>query len=71
MRANSQLCTFFLGDLLLGVEVRAVQEVVRQQELTRVPLTRAPIRGLLNQEGIRFRTRSGRMRGLARLWDSL
>ena len=51
MRANSQLCTFFLGDLLLGVEVRQVQEVVRHQELTRVPLAPGPIRGLLNLRG--------------------
>ena len=32
------LCTFTLDDRLFGVDVRRVQEVLRQQDMTRVPL---------------------------------
>ncbi len=46
-----QYCTFFLGDLFLGVEVSHVQEVVRFQEMTRVPLAPKEVRGLINLRG--------------------
>lgn len=48
---NTQLCTFYLGELFLGIEVRAVQEVIRYQETTRVPLASDNIRGLINLRG--------------------
>ena len=38
MNQPRQLCTFFLQDLLFGVEVEKVQEVIRYQEMTRIPL---------------------------------
>src|SRR5690242_6364587 len=44
-------CTFFLGELFLGVTVDAVQEVIRGQELTRVPLAPPAVRGLMNLRG--------------------
>ncbi len=59
-----QLCTFFLGDLFFGVDVRRVQEVIRYQEMTRVPLAPPMMRGLINLRGqivsaIDMRTRLG------------
>ncbi len=44
-------CTFFLGDLFLGVEARHVQEILRRQDLVRVPLAPAVVGGLLNLRG--------------------
>jgi purine-binding chemotaxis protein CheW len=46
-----QVCTFFLDELFLGVEVDRVQEVLRRQELTPVPLAPPIVRGLLNLRG--------------------
>jgi purine-binding chemotaxis protein CheW len=46
-----QFATFFLDKLFFGVEVEQVQEVIRYQELTRVPLARAVVRGLINLRG--------------------
>ena len=46
-----QLCTFHLGSLFLGVEVNRVQEVLRQQEMTRVPLAPPAVCGLINLRG--------------------
>lgn len=47
-----QLCTFMVGGLLLGVDVSSVQEVLRQQEMTPVPLAPRAVRGLLNLRGL-------------------
>lgn len=46
-----QLCTFFLGRQLFGVDVTKVQEVFRWQEMTRVPLAPRDVRGLINLRG--------------------
>jgi purine-binding chemotaxis protein CheW len=46
-----QFCTFFLEDQFFGVPVEQVQEVIRYQEMTRVPLVPAVIRGLINLRG--------------------
>lgn len=46
-----QFCTFFLEDQFLGVPVQQVQEVIRYQEMTRVPLVPRVIRGLINLRG--------------------
>jgi purine-binding chemotaxis protein CheW len=46
-----QFCTFFLKDQFFGVPVQKVQEVIRYQEMTRVPLTPPVIRGLINLRG--------------------
>jgi purine-binding chemotaxis protein CheW len=48
---KQQLCTFFLGDQFLGLPVQQVQEVIRYQEMTRVPLMPPVIRGLINLRG--------------------
>jgi purine-binding chemotaxis protein CheW len=46
-----RLCIFTLGDVLYGLEVQRVQEVLRAREATRVPLARPNIRGLINLRG--------------------
>ncbi len=49
--ATRQLCTFALGDLLLGIEVERVQEVIREQSLTQVPRAPWTVKGLMNLRG--------------------
>ena len=51
MTGTRQLCTFALGELFLGLEVTRVQEVLRWQEMTSVPLAPDVIRGLINLRG--------------------
>ncbi len=48
---TKQYATFFLGDLFLGVEVLKVQEVIRYQEMTPVPLAPDVVEGLINLRG--------------------
>jgi len=45
------LCTFRLGELQIGIDVMLVQEVIRRQEATRVPLVSEVIHGLINLRG--------------------
>jgi purine-binding chemotaxis protein CheW len=40
-----------VDDLYFGVEVLKVQEVIRYQEMTRVPLANVVLRGLINLRG--------------------
>jgi len=49
--ATKQFCTFALNDFFFGVEVLKVQEIIRYQEMTRVPLAPDTIRGLINLRG--------------------
>ncbi len=51
MSQRRQLCTFYLEKFLFGVEVEKVQEVIRYQEMTRIPLASAVIAGLINLRG--------------------
>ena len=51
MAHRQQFCTFFLQDQFFGVPVEQVQEVIRYQEITRVPLAPEVIRGLINLRG--------------------
>jgi purine-binding chemotaxis protein CheW len=46
-----QLSTFHVGAYLFGVEVALVQEIVRMQPITPVPLAEAEIAGLINLRG--------------------
>ena len=60
----SQLSTFHVGKYLFGVDVSLVQEVVRLQGMTPVPLAPEEIGGLINLRGevltaIDLRTRLG------------
>ena len=49
--ATSQYCTFMVGGALFGVDVRQVQEVIRFQPMTRVPLAHNVVSGLINLRG--------------------
>lgn len=51
MSEAMQLCTFRVDDMLFGLDVTRVQEVIRFQELTEVPLAPAIVRGLINLRG--------------------
>lgn len=51
MADHRQFCTFFLNSLYFGVEVLKVQEVIRYQKMTRVPLAPDMIEGLINLRG--------------------
>lgn len=46
-----QYSTFRISDLLLGIEVVKVQEVIRYQDMTVVPLAPGVIEGLINLRG--------------------
>ena len=48
---SGQLATFRLDGDLYGVEVEHVQEVLKSQGLTRVPLAPAAVAGLINLRG--------------------
>ncbi len=46
-----QFCTFYVDNLLLGIDVQQIQEVIRYQRMTRVPLAATAISGLINLRG--------------------
>ena len=46
-----QYCTFYLDKHFFGVNVTQVQEVIRYQKMTRVPLAQDVIQGLINLRG--------------------
>jgi purine-binding chemotaxis protein CheW len=48
---GGQFATFFVDDLLFGVKVLRVQEVLRYQEMTSVPRAPDVIEGLINLRG--------------------
>jgi purine-binding chemotaxis protein CheW len=51
MTASQQFCTFYLGEQCFGLDVLKVQEIVRHQALTQVPLAHPVVRGLINLLG--------------------
>ncbi len=48
---NIRLCTFRLGEFSMALDVAGIQEVIRQQPLTPVPLANGLICGLMNLRG--------------------
>lgn len=48
---SEQFCTFWLNDIYFGISVQHIQEVIRPQVITRVPLAPADICGLINLRG--------------------
>jgi purine-binding chemotaxis protein CheW len=46
-----QFCTFYLNKLLFGVELQGVQEVIRNVNVTPVPLAPGAVSGLVNLRG--------------------
>jgi purine-binding chemotaxis protein CheW len=51
MTDEHQYCTFFLDGHYFGIDVLKVQEIIRFQQMTRVPLAPAVVRGLINLRG--------------------
>lgn len=51
MAETQQFCTFLLKDQVFGIPVQQVQEVLKGQDMTRVPLVPEVIRGLINLRG--------------------
>jgi purine-binding chemotaxis protein CheW len=51
MAGEHQYCTFFLDGHYFGIDVLRVQEIIRFQPMTRVPLAPPVVRGLINLRG--------------------
>lgn len=51
MSDERQFFTFYVGGYYFGVEVGRVREVIRDQELTPVPLAHSVVAGLMNLRG--------------------
>jgi purine-binding chemotaxis protein CheW len=49
--STRQYCTFYLDKVVYGVAVHEVQEVIRFQEMTRVPRAHEVVSGLINLRG--------------------
>ncbi|MEZ5291501.1 MAG: chemotaxis protein CheW [Vicinamibacterales bacterium] len=49
--STKQFATFMLDQYYFGVEVLKVQEVIRYQDMTHVPLAPSVVRGLINLRG--------------------
>lgn len=61
---GGQFATFFVDSMLFGIRVEEVQEIIRFQNMTPVPLAPESVRGLINLRGqiitaIDLRTRLG------------
>jgi purine-binding chemotaxis protein CheW len=46
-----QLCTFYINDHLFGIEVDRIQEVIKNHQMTPVPLAPSFVGGLINLRG--------------------
>ncbi len=46
-----QYCTFYVGNYYLGIEISYVQEVLKRQTISYIPLSSKNIRGLINLRG--------------------
>jgi purine-binding chemotaxis protein CheW len=51
MAEPKQYCTFMVDDLFFGVEVLRVQEVIKYQSMTSIPLSPKTVEGLINLRG--------------------
>jgi len=51
MTGQKQYCTLRVADLLLGIEVGEIQEIIRDTSFTPVPMAHPAIRGLINLRG--------------------
>lgn len=51
MNGSRQLCTLLVDGVLFGIAVEDVQEVIRYQPMTPVPLAPRVVRGLINLRG--------------------
>ena len=51
LTGETQYATFYVGNLMLGVDIRKVQEINRQVDVTPVPNSPAHVRGVINLRG--------------------
>lgn len=51
MTSTEHMCTFDVGKLFIGIEVSRIQEILRAQPITPVPLAASVIRGLMSLRG--------------------
>jgi len=51
LNTRESYCTFRVDDLRFGIKVKQVQEVIRTQPTTRVPLAPSVVHGLMNLRG--------------------
>src|SRR5258708_4610136 len=51
MAEKPRFSTFYLDRLFFGIDVEKVQEVLRCQDITHVPLAPSAVRGLINLRG--------------------
>lgn len=51
MTTTHQFSTFYVDDLLFGVQLQSVQEVIRYLKMTKVPLAPEVVSGLINLRG--------------------
>jgi purine-binding chemotaxis protein CheW len=51
MNGAQQYCTFLMDNSMFGVEIERVQEIIRFQDLTRIPLSPPLVAGLINLRG--------------------
>jgi purine-binding chemotaxis protein CheW len=51
MTEQKQYCTLRVADLLLGIEVGEIQEIIRDTSFMPVPMAHPAIRGLINLRG--------------------
>jgi purine-binding chemotaxis protein CheW len=51
MSGPTQYCTFFIDGALFGLEIEHIQEIIRYQEMTRIPLAPREVAGLMNLRG--------------------
>lgn len=51
MSTSRQFCTFYVAQQFYGIDVLHVQEIVRNQPVTYVPLADPMVRGLMNLRG--------------------
>ncbi len=51
MTSTRQFCTFYIADQFFGIDVLTVQEVLKYQSMTDVPLAPDVVEGLINLRG--------------------
>jgi purine-binding chemotaxis protein CheW len=51
LTGQHQFCTFKINGLLYGVDLEQVQEIIRYQDMTTVPLSSKSVSGLINLRG--------------------
>lgn len=51
MTTTEHMCTFDVDNLFIGIEVSRIQEILRAQPITPVPLAAPVIRGLMSLRG--------------------